>query len=352
MGAYNIVNPASLVSGQPEDVSQVLANFQAIATILNGGIDNTNINAAAAIAASKFAGYPADVTKALRGDGTWGLMGGSRSVQAVNAANVDLAAPASTFLILSTGGGSVRSIGAAATYGTRVTIQNQAGAAITMKNQLAGGTGQQMVNRGLADLVLQNFESADYIYNSDNAWYEVSRDIAVVAGITTLADITLGANAGAIDSGVFSTAGYNHLRIYAVLRDTQAAATVNTAMRLNNDSSASYYYVNTTNGNGVLSSSGLSGAGSSMVMADHDGSLATAPEQGFQVYDIPFASTAGEYHHVMSNSFALGQATNATAVFRQGRGVYANSGAAISRVQLLAATLFLAGSRMIVYGLG
>jgi hypothetical protein len=93
MGAYNIVNPADLVSGQPEDISQVLANFQAIQAILNGGIDNSNINAAAAIAYSKLmlansilnadispaaaiaiaklAGYPANGAVFLAGDGTW-----------------------------------------------------------------------------------------------------------------------------------------------------------------------------------------------------------------------------------------------------------------------------------------
>jgi hypothetical protein len=61
-----------MVAGQPEDISVVLANFQAIAAVLNGGIDNANINAAAAIAISKLAGYPSDASKSLKGDGTWG----------------------------------------------------------------------------------------------------------------------------------------------------------------------------------------------------------------------------------------------------------------------------------------
>lgn len=43
MTAYNVINPASLVAGQPEDVSQVLANLQAIAAVINGGIDASNI---------------------------------------------------------------------------------------------------------------------------------------------------------------------------------------------------------------------------------------------------------------------------------------------------------------------
>jgi hypothetical protein len=71
MSLYNIVSPASLVPGQPEDVSQVLANFQAIQAVLNGGIDDVNIRSTAAIAPSKLAGYPSDVTKVLRGDGSW-----------------------------------------------------------------------------------------------------------------------------------------------------------------------------------------------------------------------------------------------------------------------------------------
>jgi hypothetical protein len=72
MGAYNIVNPAALVGGQPEDISVVLANFNAIAAVINGSIDNSNINVAAGIAASKLAGFPSDSTKVLLGNGTWG----------------------------------------------------------------------------------------------------------------------------------------------------------------------------------------------------------------------------------------------------------------------------------------
>jgi hypothetical protein len=54
MTAYNIVNPASLVAGQPEDISQVLANFQAIASTLNGHVDATNLDPTATITATEF----------------------------------------------------------------------------------------------------------------------------------------------------------------------------------------------------------------------------------------------------------------------------------------------------------
>lgn len=63
MTAYNIVNAASLVAGQPEDVSQVLANFQAIQSILNGNVDGANLK-----------NYPGDATQVLRGDMTWATL--------------------------------------------------------------------------------------------------------------------------------------------------------------------------------------------------------------------------------------------------------------------------------------
>src|SRR5438105_2722763 len=55
MGAYNVINRTSMQAGQPEDISVPLANFDAIAAILNGGIDNSNIAAGANITSSKIA---------------------------------------------------------------------------------------------------------------------------------------------------------------------------------------------------------------------------------------------------------------------------------------------------------
>ena len=74
--AYNIISPTALQAGQPEDVSVVLANLQAIASVLNGQIDNANISPAASLAISKLAGYPSDGAKSLLGDGTWGSVQG------------------------------------------------------------------------------------------------------------------------------------------------------------------------------------------------------------------------------------------------------------------------------------
>ena len=74
MTAYNVISPGSLQAGQPEDISVILANLQAIQGVLNGGVDDANINAAAALAISKLAGYPSDGQKLLKGDGTWATM--------------------------------------------------------------------------------------------------------------------------------------------------------------------------------------------------------------------------------------------------------------------------------------
>jgi hypothetical protein len=55
MGFYNVLNPTTMVAGAPEDISQVLANFNAIAAVLNGGLDNSNVNASAGIDQLKLA---------------------------------------------------------------------------------------------------------------------------------------------------------------------------------------------------------------------------------------------------------------------------------------------------------
>jgi microcystin-dependent protein len=67
-----VIDPGKLVAGLPEDISVILANLQAIAAAINGALDNGNLAPNAAIAISKLAGYPADGSKTLLGDGSWG----------------------------------------------------------------------------------------------------------------------------------------------------------------------------------------------------------------------------------------------------------------------------------------
>lgn len=68
MPTISLSDPAG---GTTSDANQIASNNGILETLLNGGLDNTNITAAAAIAISKLAAYPSDATKFLKGDGTW-----------------------------------------------------------------------------------------------------------------------------------------------------------------------------------------------------------------------------------------------------------------------------------------
>jgi len=62
-----------VTNGDVTDASVMNGNFTAVKTVVNGGIDNANIDASAAIAISKLASYPADASKILYGDGSWAV---------------------------------------------------------------------------------------------------------------------------------------------------------------------------------------------------------------------------------------------------------------------------------------
>lgn len=69
MGSLTLTDP---VNGTTADASLIATNNAAIKTVVNGGLDNSNIAADAAIAPSKFASFPNNSSKVLLGDGTWG----------------------------------------------------------------------------------------------------------------------------------------------------------------------------------------------------------------------------------------------------------------------------------------
>jgi hypothetical protein len=98
----------------------------------------------------------------------------------VSGANTDIPAPTSTehWYNMQTGGGTVRSIGTPPANGARVVLTNGSVANITIKNQLAGGSGLQLFTRGRVDVVLVPQESAEFVYDSVE-WVEVNRDFAV-----------------------------------------------------------------------------------------------------------------------------------------------------------------------------
>ena len=133
MSLYNIVNPSSLVAGQPEDVSQILANYQAIQAVLNGGIDDVNVRSTAAIAPSKLAGYPSDVGKLLAGDGSWRVM------PKISASGIGSGPPASP------ADGDIWFAGVDGA-GTVWTFRYNAGSASTYKWEFVGGLGLTITN--------------------------------------------------------------------------------------------------------------------------------------------------------------------------------------------------------------
>jgi hypothetical protein len=107
----------------------------------------------------------------------------------VSGANTDLAWPGgdatTTMVDVGTTGGTLRTLAAANKgVGSRVIFRNSGAGTLTIKNQLAGGTGFQFLMRGSApaDLVLQIGDVAEFVqYGS--LWVEVSKDQAPVAGV-------------------------------------------------------------------------------------------------------------------------------------------------------------------------
>lgn len=175
MGFYNVINRTLIQGGQPEDVSQIVANFDAIAAVLNGGLDNSNVNAAAAIDYSKL-NVPLNAITDTR---VSGIVFVGADINA-GAANTDVAwdgaSAASELRSITTSGGTVRSIGAPTRgAGTRLQIRNGAAGTVTFKHNLAGGTGATLALIGGVDLILGSGDVVEFVY-SGTTWLEASRD--------------------------------------------------------------------------------------------------------------------------------------------------------------------------------
>lgn len=101
----------------------------------------------------------------------------------ISGANTDLAwlggSAAITAAYISTAGGSLRSLGAPQQgAGTRMIFRNNISGTTTFLHQTAGGTGQQLYIRSLANLTLQPNESIEFIYDG-NLWVEALRNVSV-----------------------------------------------------------------------------------------------------------------------------------------------------------------------------
>lgn len=157
---------------QPQGSTSDGTKFDNLLALLQStlnALDNNNMASNAAVAAGKLAGIATVITTVNLGS-----------------ANTDLATPGASraaFWIASTGGGTLRSIGAPTENGSRVTLRNGSGSSITLKHQLAGGVGSQLFMRTAADVTLADKEIVEFAYDGTN-WYEVSRDQAVAAGGT------------------------------------------------------------------------------------------------------------------------------------------------------------------------
>jgi hypothetical protein len=185
MTVLSLTNPTP---GTTADANMIASNNAAIIAVVNGGLTDGNIQAAAGIAASKLASYPADATKGLFGDGTWKNLVGNTAATGLSA-NQDLASPATGqhyHTANTSGGGSIRSAGIPALgAGSRLSIRaGIPSSTLTIKHQTAGGTGQQFYNRTLGDITLLPNESVDYLYDGTN-WTEQSRDQATASTVIT-----------------------------------------------------------------------------------------------------------------------------------------------------------------------
>lgn len=58
-------------TGDPADATEMANNNRQLQGLLNGGLDNANFSASAALAISKLAGYPSDGAKFVCGDNSW-----------------------------------------------------------------------------------------------------------------------------------------------------------------------------------------------------------------------------------------------------------------------------------------
>jgi len=243
MTTYNVVSPGAMVAGQAEDISVILSNFQAIAAVLNGNLDNSNLAPGAAIVPSKLAGYPALSSVFLRGDGAWAAAGDKPSQEAfsnVSAANTDAPAPVSSLAIyeVSAGGGTLRSVGAPVST-ARLVIRNWEGSSAFTILDGDGGVplGNRLNVRGAGNIVLSPGDSIEFFW--DGTWQEIDRNVANVGAMTLIQEIIRQTD-GTIDfTGIPQI--YKHLRLEVMACGTNGGNSEQLVGRLNNLSGASDY---------------------------------------------------------------------------------------------------------------
>jgi hypothetical protein len=117
----------------------------------------------------------------LTANGVTGITGVSLALT-VSGVNTDLAGPTTTrasFWAVTTGGGTLRSIGAPTEAGSIIQLTNNSAASFTVKHNLAGGTGASIFNTTLADVVLAVGQSIMLVYDGTSLWKQVTSNTSV-----------------------------------------------------------------------------------------------------------------------------------------------------------------------------
>lgn len=338
------------------NASQMDAIDAVIATLGIAGLVANDVPVYDSVAGKfKKAGGAHTGTNFLRDDGTWATPGGASSGAVTNvnlgAANTDLAGPGANILSYwsaSTGGGTLRSIGAPTTAGSKITLKNGSANFITLKHALAGGTGAQLSIINAGDKFLAPGQSIELMYDGTN-WVEINRPSQEL-----IADLTLGASQASFDTNTILSgnipAVYSHLKLVLLLREDDAIVLTNALLRINNDSGASYNLSN-VQGNNNAAAASQNGGGTSHNDILSLGASATASK--FAATDLLFysyASATPQKVHT-GTSYADGDNTAANLMTRALGGTW-RATSAITRLTVLPNSgNFVAGSRFSLYGI-
>lgn len=269
----------------------------------------------------------------------------------VSAANTDLAAPAGSvgYFAIGTGGGSLRSIGAASA-GATLTIRNTTAALVRLLHATAGGTGAQLSIIGAGHKFLPPGGTITLAYDG-TVWQEIDRP-----GMELICDLTLGGSQASFDTdtilGVAASIPqvYNHLRLVYMGRSDTAATNSSTSIRFNNDSAANYDYGALQGSSGTPSNS--EGIGQTLGYAG-EMAAATAVAGATGSVDILIEAYAQATFHKQAIATSIMKYGIAAGNLQQHlHGIHWRSTAAITRIQaILSAGNFIAGSRFSLYGI-
>lgn len=328
-----------------------MAQIQTIITELKAGTLPSGKIAVAGISAT---GTPSSTTF-LRGDATWATPSGvgTNLGLTVSGANTDVAAPtgAVDYATITTGGGSIRSIGAGSAAGAILTLKNgTASSFVRLLHATAGGTGAQLSIINAGNKFLAPGQSIQFVYDGTN-WQEINRP-----SMELIADLTMGGATATYDTdtvlGVASSIPqvYNELRIVVFARGDAVATSVSNTIRLNNDSAANYDLITLSGNNGAVSSGDSVGT-TALSMGDIAAASATAGLASHAIIDLPqYANTNFQKTMISTNYLkrgtALGDQFN-----RQYFGAWRSS-AAITRIALIPGSgNWNTNSRFTLYGI-